>query len=172
MPGQLVHSSGSSNKDSFFSLCYLDDFVRFESSFEKATQAYSRLLSLAADLGLDLAPDKCIPPTIFLVWLGFTIDTVSMSMSLPPEKVREVLDECCTWRTKTMASRKQINHLSKCIKPATRFTNRLLAALHSTLFVGQHRFDRDLNDLEWLRSSINLSMHSFSSCQPHGRCGF
>ena len=118
-------------KEVFFALCYLDDFVFLEASQEKAAEAYARFNALAKQLGLALAPAKCTPPMTSLIWLGFRIDMCAMTVSLLKEKVAEVVQECVVWKSRSKASRKQLQslagklqHLSKCISPATRFTNR------------------------------------------------
>ena len=120
-------------------MCYLDDLVRLEKTKSRADQAYVRLLQLASLLGQVLAPDKGSHPVTSLVWLGFKKDTVKTTVSLPQEKVVEVLEDCKQWRTKTRASSKQIQslagklqHLAKCMRPAARFLSRILAALWTT----------------------------------------
>ena len=124
------------HREGVFSLCYLDDFIGVEASHEKAVEAFARFTPLSASLGLQLALDKCFPPTTSLTWLGFTIATMAMSVSIPNEKVSEVLYECARWKHKPTASRHQLQalagklqHLAKCIEPSARFTNRVLAAL-------------------------------------------
>ena len=49
-------------KEGYFSLCYLDDFEGIEKTKEKAEEAYSRFNTLASELGLALALEKCSPP--------------------------------------------------------------------------------------------------------------
>ena len=88
----------------FFALCYLDDFVGIELSKEKATQAYKKLLSLTDMLGLALAIDKCTLPCQSLVWLSFNINTINMTVTLPEEKIEEILLECAKWKSKSKAS--------------------------------------------------------------------
>ena len=138
-------------------MCYQDDFVGLKQTKSRADQAYARLLQLASLLILMLAPDKYSPPVTSLVWLGIRIDTVEMTVSLPQEKVAEVLEDCKQWRNKTRASHKQIQslagklqHLAKCVRPAARFLNRILAALCTTPFTCVHQFDPDMRkDIEW-----------------------
>ena len=68
-----------------------------------------------------------------------------------------MLNECELWFNRKTTSRKQLqsfagilHHLSKCIKPALRFTNRVLQAMRLTPFKGQHKFDKNLLlDLMW-----------------------
>ena len=85
------------------------------------------------------------PPTQNLTWLGVVINTVDMSVTLPVEKVSEVLVECKAWEKKSLASKKQLQNLagrlqrmSKCIKLATQFFNRVLAALSAAPITGLH----------------------------------
>ena len=131
--------------EGFFSLCYLDDFVGLESSRAKAEEAYERFTKLTQELGLELAKEKCTPPATSTKWLGFILDIVAMSITLPKDKLNEVIDDCKQWAHKKTASRKQIQslagklqHVTKCIKPAARFTNRILAVLRETPYKGQH----------------------------------
>ena len=70
-------------RQGFFALCYLDDFVGVESSREKAEEEYACFLTTTTELGLELAAEKCIPPTQSLIWLGFQIDAVNMVVNLP-----------------------------------------------------------------------------------------
>ena len=103
-------------------------------------QTYARLLQLASLLEFQLAPDKCSLPVTSLVWLSFKVDMVPMTVSVPQEKISEILDECKMWESKSRASHKQLQsvagkiQLSKCMKPASRFLNRVLAALRATPF--------------------------------------
>ena len=141
----------------YFSLCYLDDFVGTEQTEQKATEAYNRSLKLTSDLGLALALEKCSPPVTTLTWFSFVTDTIKMSVTLRLAKVTEILEECALWKHKSTASKKQLqsiagklNHLSKSIKPARRFVNRLLSAVRTVPLLGQHKFNRDvLLDLAW-----------------------
>ena len=127
-----------------------------ESSSEKA-EVHACFLTTTREVGLELASEKCIPPTQSLIWLGFQIDTVHMVVNLPHDKVEEVLNECRVWKGKSSASRKQIQslagklqHLAKCVKPATRFMNRVLCALRASPPTGQHPFSPSLlKDLDW-----------------------
>ena len=70
-----------------------------------------------------------------------------MTVTLPQEKLDEVLDECMVCKEKETASRKQIQnladklqHVAKCVKPVTRFMNRVLSALRASPPMGPHVF--------------------------------
>ena len=89
-------------------------------------------------LGLRLAPDECSPPSTHMEWFGFMFDTNEMSITLPPEKLREITDITATWSAKSQASRRdlqqlagKLNHISQCVVPARTFMCCILAALRS-----------------------------------------
>ena len=112
-------------KKSHWALAYLDDFCGAEATAQEATQAYTEMHSTAARLGLDLAQDKCEPPSTRMIWLGFLVDTASMTITIPEDKLTSVLLECRSWTKTKSATKKRIQslagkliHLSKCIQPA------------------------------------------------------
>ena len=123
-------------QEGLYVLCYLDDFVELEATHERAVEAYAQFNQLTCNLGLALAKDKCTPPNQTLTLLEFVVNTRHMLVTLPVEKVLEVLAEYNTWKKKVAATCNQLQslagrlqHLSKCIKLATRLSNRVLAAL-------------------------------------------
>ena len=135
-------------KKGFFALGYLDDFVGIENSLPRAAQAYEEFLSLTSRLGLALALDKCVPPTSSLVWLAFLIDAPNMSVTIPHEKLAEILEECKAWSSRKSATKKQLQiiagklqHIAKCVRPAKRFVNHVLAAVRASPPVGSHTFE-------------------------------
>ena len=84
---------------------------------------------------------------------------------IPKDELDEIIKECTLWKQKEIAFRKQLQalagklqHLTKCIKPASRFTNRVLAVLRETPFKGLHKFNRDLLlDLDWFCTFAKLN---------------
>ena len=146
------------------SLCYLDDFVGVSNSLEKAKEDYKTALKLLEYLGLDISHHKCIPPTTSLVWLGFKIDSISMSIEIPKEKLKDTLEEAKLWYTYKKASRKQLQsivgklkHISKCVPHADRFFSRILQQLRNTPQYGKHDFNTDLlQDIKWFENFASL----------------
>ena len=93
-------------------------------------------MDITSSLGLALAKDKCSPPTSGSVWLGFKVDAPLISVTVPQDKLVEVVTECEAWKLKKTASRRQLQsiagklqHIAKCVKPARRLTNHILAAI-------------------------------------------
>ena len=81
-------------KEGYNALVYVDDFIGVEPSYELACKAFSRIIELCQELGFDLAPNKCTPPTPNIVWLGFYISVQEMMISIPKQKLEAILREC------------------------------------------------------------------------------
>ena len=141
----------------FQSLAYVDDFCGIQQSKSQAAAAYQAFSSLTDTLGLKLAPDKCSPPATEMEWLGFLFNTQDMSITLPPSKLRDILDLTATWARKERASRRELqqlagklNHISQCVLPARKFMSRILAALRSAPQWGTIRITEPFRrDIAW-----------------------
>ena len=149
----------------FQALCYLDDFVGVASSLEEATCAYNALLALLSRLGLQVSLHKCIPPTTLLTWLGFSVDTRTMTVKIPKEKLSDTLLECKAWVPGMSASRRhlqrlvgRLKHISKCVPQAAKFFARILSALRKNPFIGKHPVPLDVfSDIEWFLRFSEMS---------------
>ena len=90
-------------------------------------------------------------------WLGFRLDTVKMEVTIPPEKLSDVILITQSWETKDRATRKdlqslagKLNHIAQCVLPARRFMSRILALLRSVPRRGTVAVDAGLRrDLAW-----------------------
>lgn len=78
----------------FVTFAFLDDYAGIEETQEKAARAYEYFIHLTSDLGLALALDKCAPPSQTMQWLGYNVDSVNMTVSIPREKMLQFLAEC------------------------------------------------------------------------------
>lgn len=125
-------------KKGFITYAYLDDYAGCCATEEEATRAYNYFLALANHLGLDLATDKCHPPQQNITWLGYTVDTVKMQVSIPEEKIRDLKNECMIWMHRRKANKKMLQsligkvlHAAGCIRHERKFTARLLSTVRS-----------------------------------------
>ena len=76
-------------------LMYLDDFLLLGQTREEATQNTHVVVGLLQSLGFTINTEKStMNPTQELTFLGFVINSVNMTISLPPEKVQKILN-CC-----------------------------------------------------------------------------
>ena len=120
------------------SLNYSDDIGGCETDLDRATEAFLALENLFSELGLRESTSKAHPPSTSMPYLGIQFDTVSMTMSIPPEKVAEVREEVCLWMKRCSATKKSLQQLlgklfwvSRCVKFSRGFMGRLLSQLQS-----------------------------------------
>lgn len=70
----------------------LDDFIFAGAECSNHCSILVRQFeSICAELGIPLATEKSVGPTTVLVFLGFEIDTVTLSIRIPENKVNELL---------------------------------------------------------------------------------
>lgn len=148
-------------KKGWFILAFLDDFAGVQSSKAEASQAYDDFLSLTTQLGLQLATDKCSPPSKCMQWLGYDINVKNMTVAIPEEKLLQVLDDCTQWAGKSKVSRVMIQsitgkllHLAHCVKGARKFTARILSKLRHMAAQNQlwTTVDKEfLADIKWFQ---------------------
>ena len=116
----------------FFILNYVDDFVGAE-HYKTVWAAYHALTHLLSILKVETSLDKIVTPTTRLEFLGITFDSISMTMEISKEKMREVQQELHTWLLKTTARRREVESLigklqflAKCIRAGQIFLARLI----------------------------------------------
>ncbi len=91
---------------------YLDDFCIICDSFEDCKRALNILISLLRRLGFQISWSKVEGPSRCLTFLGITIDTQSMTLSLPEEKLASVGALLAEFMQRRRASRRQIQSLA------------------------------------------------------------
>ena len=74
-----------------FVMVYLDDFGGAEST-DRAQESFDYLGNMLARFGLEEAPEKAVPPTTRMDWLGINFDTLEWTIALKPGKLQELLD--------------------------------------------------------------------------------
>ena len=85
-------------------LSYLDDFFICEKTFDKCLLALNTLIRLLRSLGFSISFPKVIGPAHQLVFLGILIDSLSMTFSLPADKIvalQEMINDALSCRTFT-----------------------------------------------------------------------
>ena len=91
---------------------YLDDWIIISPTREGCQQAMTVLLGLLRSLGLSISYRKVEPPTTVLVFLGIQIDSKSMQLSLPSDKVQELHSLVDSYSHRRHASLKQLQSLA------------------------------------------------------------
>ena len=118
-----------------FTLVYLDDFGGADEA-GKAQESFINLGRLLSHCGLQEAPEKAVPPSTNMEWLGIRFDTLDWSIALKPGKLQELLD----WlprllslkRVKKVLLQKVLGNLvwaSAVVRAGAIFFNRLLVLL-------------------------------------------
>lgn len=125
-------------QQSCYTLAYLDDYGGCDATFHQANHSYTTFKTVCRTLGLQLAEEKCSPPTTQMEWLGYLVDSVKMSISIPKNKLEQVLQECKTWTNRARANKRMIQvlvgkliYVSHCIQSARKFIARVLATLRA-----------------------------------------
>jgi hypothetical protein len=141
---------------------YVDDFIGLKKRLVDAHLAFQNGKQTLADLGIDRSVHKDSGPGTKLKWIGVVFDTVAMSISIPPEKLKDTLALVRDWLDKNQASKKMLQsilgklfHISKCCKPARLFLNRMLDLLRAAPNKGYIRITSDFKkDLQWFSSFL------------------
>ena len=97
------------------------------------------LQEIMADLGVREAIHKVCRPAQVMTWLGLRYDSITMTISIPPCKLREIMEILGEWGGRTRATRQQMQQLLGLLQfvasvaPPTRiFTNRMLTNMRET----------------------------------------
>ncbi len=116
-----------------YALAYIDDLAGADIEEEKARTAFEDCGSLLRELGLMEAEDKQAAPSKRMVWLGVTFDTIKMEMSIPRNKINNVLQMVHWWQDRKEVTKTQLQSLlgklffiSTCSQTLRLFTNRIL----------------------------------------------
>ena len=140
-------------------LHYLDDFFTVGPPLSPGCQRkLSIIRSVAANLGLPLAPEKTEGPATTLSFLGIELDSVKGRARLPPDKLSELQQLAEAWRQRRKCTKRQLLRLIGKLSFATKvvpagriFLRRLIDASTTVARLG-HRISltRDTRaDLAW-----------------------
>ena len=138
-------------------IAYVDDFCGISHNPEQATRSFSAFEALCADLGLRLAPEKSAPPSTTMEWLGFEFDTVQRTVTIPAQKLTDVVELANSWTHKKHCTRRELQvlagklmHISHCVLPARKFMSRILTALRAAPEAGTVKVNCELRrDVLW-----------------------
>ena len=150
----LVYLMGKSDINM---LAYVDDFAGVARTCTQAAAHLADFEKTCEHLGLQLAADKTAFPSTNMEFLGFTFDTVEMTIIIPQQKLIDVIQEAGSWMSKTHATKAQyqslagrLNHISQVIAPARKFISRLLAALRNAPDTGPSLIPPEVKkDIMW-----------------------
>lgn len=123
-----------------------------------------------------MAEHKCFPPSQRIEWLGYDVDAVNMSISIPKAKLDQVLSECSKWENRKRANRRMIQsilgkliYISACVNQGRKFVSRILDTLRSMgernwTWLGED-FRRDIRWFQCYAAQAN-GIHLYSLARP------
>lgn len=136
-------------------LIYLDDALVICPKDRDPEQDFNIALRLVRELGLPLAWEKLISPTLAIRFLGVIIDVENREVRIPKEKCDNFLALLAQVSSKKWITKRtlqqiigHINHLGKGVEAARLFMNRLLSVLRSSE-KGTWVDDNIRKDLDW-----------------------
>ena len=151
---------------------YMDDLMGIGKA-DTIFSAYHYLLKLLKDLGFPISNSKLVSPTNKCNCLGIIIDTKECTLSVPPDKLQEVLTKCKAMYRSSVISLKNLQSLlgslmfiHKCVKNTRVFINRLLDTLRNC-DTNQITITSDMRrDLTWLQTFLPI----FNGTTTYNHC--
>ena len=148
-------------QEGHFILDYIDDYLIFGNEAD-CKKAFDILTILLHELGLTVSVQKNVLPSQQVVCLGVLIDTNLFTMSVPSDKLQEIISLLDTWSHKHKCFKRELQsllgsllYISKCVRYARFFLNRLLDTLR------QHKDSKIIDlgvearrDIAWFKKCV------------------
>jgi len=91
---------------------YLDDFLIIGSTKEECQRGLVTLINLPHYLGVNVSWHKVVSPIQCITFLGIELDSSTMSLRLPKDKLNWLIDLVNTFSHKASASKRQLQSLA------------------------------------------------------------
>ena len=135
---------------------YIDDFIGAE-KWSTVWESYHGLGNLLKSLGAKEAPTKSSEPDTQVNCLGTLFNTLSLTISVLPDRMVELLNLLNTWRWKKECSRRELEQLigklqfvSNCVRQSRVLISRMLNALRDFSRKEVKQVDSELRrDVRW-----------------------
>ena len=141
---------------------YIDDVIGF-GTVSTAKASFDTLQDLLQKLGFQISLKKLVEPTTKVTCLGVDVDTKTFTISLPDEKLTNIITMCKKWSGKSQCTKKELQsllgcllYISKCVKTSRTFLNRMLDTLRAHF--GKENIALDINfhrDLNWFQKFLS-----------------
>ena len=143
---------------------YLDDFIITEPSYEQCLASQSMLLSIIRQLGFSVSWKKVSPPATRTTFLGITIDSLEMNLSIPPIKIDKLVEMISDLEHAMRATRKQlerlgglVSHFSSVIRGGRTFCRRIYDLFGKCPKKGSICLEEEiLSDLSWWKNLCSI----------------
>ena len=87
-------------------IAYQDDFLVIGETYNECLEAWVKLIQLLMHLGFQINYKKLDAPSTDIVFLGIRIDSMSMQLSLPPDKLQKVKDCLLAFKQRQRATKR------------------------------------------------------------------
>ena len=121
----------------YFAINYLDDLGGAEHA-DTAEAAFQNLRNILQQMGLQEAAHKTVAPCTLMVFLGIEVNTVTLTITIPPEKWSEIQELLRKWVSLSVVSKKQVQKLAgslnfacRCVRSGRVYLSRILNFLRS-----------------------------------------
>ena len=130
---------------------YLDDYCCVAADEQQAQQALLLMVETAELAGFNVQPEKTLGPSRAMEFLGITIDTVSGSLCISPDRMYDIRKELLLWYDRSKCTKRELlsligklNFCSRVVRCGRIFTRRLIQLskkvrnLHYTVTLDTH----------------------------------
>ena len=111
---------------------YLDDYLMGHHQLQQCTHAFFTMQAMSNEISLPLSPEKLVPPTQCLNFLGLGIDTIGMVITVPEDKKTDIIAclQSALHAKKLRAKQLQslagkLNFITKAVPPGRTFSARI-----------------------------------------------
>ena len=140
---------------------YIDDLI-YTGLPSDIQSSFKFLKELLLELGLDISLKKLVPPSTSVVCLGILVDSITKTVSIPADKLQEIIQLCSYWTIKTYCSKQDLQSLlgsllyvTRCIKHSRYFLNIILQMLRNNVQSRKILISPDLRkDLAWFNQFL------------------
>ena len=153
---------------------YIDDIIG-HSVISKSNDSFQTLRDLLLELGFEINKKKVVEPSTKVTCLGVDTDTEKFTVSIPPEKITEILTECHIWADRQECTKRHLQsllgkllYITTCVHLSRPFLNRMLDLLRSSDKLSKIYLTMDFKkDLNWFLEFIpKFNGKAFISHQP------
>ena len=138
---------------------YIDDFITLGGPRSEECKANQHLMLETCEvMGVPIENEKSEGPSTSLVFLGIELDSVTMEMRLPADKLRSLKEVLISWRGKKAGRKRDIlsligslAHACKVVKPGRAFVRRIIELSKQTRELSHFvRLNKEArSDIEW-----------------------
>ena len=92
-------------------VAYIDDYLVISDSYDKCLDDLRKLITLLRELGFSINYDKVVGPSQRLTFLGIVLDTNTMTLELPGDKLNDLSLQLREFYVKDKVTKQQLQSL-------------------------------------------------------------